>query len=83
MHRKQLLKKYEENDILLHTSYLESIPPTDLSPMTVFRKFYFLGRLGRYQEAIDSINVAMEAGTVDEHGLLLKATALELMGRLG
>ena len=50
--------------------------------MATLRRFFILARLGRYEEAIDSINLALEAGTIDEQGLLCKATVLELMGRL-
>lgn len=82
MERKRLLKKFAEAEIPMQVSHLENLPPS-LEPYTVKRKSYILARLGRYQEAIDVLDLALSAGPVSVDTLNLKATILELTDRLG
>lgn len=82
MERKRLLKKFAEAEIPMQVSHLENLPPS-LEPYTVKRKSYILARLGRYQEAIDVLDLALSVGPVSVDNLNLKATILELTDRLG
>lgn len=50
----------------------------------VSHRCHILGKLGRYQEAIDTLDLALSVGSpVDVEVRFLKATLLELMDRLG